>query len=293
MIATTACRDAQTELSTAPAPHAAARNLSVNSDSPPEGTWNTYSAVVTLARADSSLFGNLGARDVRFRVTRTRRQDGTWATSVLPVSDAGTINGTPGQSALGFSRIEITNSAMKSFNASGEQLTRPIPDVRKGTDFEERARRARARHPGQFPELPAMASPVGTNTSSPQPSGSAGLDMLIAGPEAGKRARFRLARVFSLPPERRGPALRYSQTQGDLTWEVTVDSLTGVPLEAKGTRSGAMALRVTHTYDLLQDGVRVLRETRVERSAAAPGGFRVFVARYDSVSVGSNSESVQ
>jgi hypothetical protein len=212
---------------------------------------------------------------------------------VLPVGDAGTVNGTPGRSALGFARIEITNSEMKSFNARGEQLTRPIPDVRKGTDFEERAQRARASHPGQFPELPAMAPAVGTTKRSPQPGGGAGLDMLIAGPQAGQRARFRLARMFSLPPERRGPILRYSQTQGDLVWEVTVDSLTGVPLEVKGTRAGTMALRVTHTYDLLQGGIRVLRETRVERSPSAPGGFSVFVARYDSVSVGPNSESVQ
>jgi hypothetical protein len=99
--------------------------------------------------------------------------------------------------------------------------------------------------------------------------------------------------MFSLPPERRGPTLRYSQTQGDVVWEVTVDSLTGVPLEVRGSRAGAMAIRVTHTYDLLQGGVRVLRETRIERSASAPGGVRVFVARYDSVSVGPNSESVQ
>jgi hypothetical protein len=218
MIAATACRDAQTELSTAPAPHGAARSLSANSGTMAESGWNTYSAVVTLARADSSLFGNLGSRDVRFHVTRTRRTDGTWATSVSPVSDTATITGAPRESTLGFARIEITNSEMKAFNARGEQLARPIPDFRKGTDFEERARRARASHPGQFPDLPAVPSASGGTSGSPQSGGGAGLDMLIAGPEAGMRARFRLARMFSLPPERRGPTLRYSQTQGDVGW---------------------------------------------------------------------------
>jgi hypothetical protein len=287
-----ACRDLQPEVSTAPGPQAPSRSVGAVAVSSGEGSWNSYSAVVTIQQGEASFFGNIGARDMRYRMTRSMRPDGRWAMTIRPLPDAVTDRG-QGASTPAFSRIEFSDVGMRVFDASGRQLTRPIPDVRKGTDFQDRARRVRARRPGAFPELPSPPAPGAPTSGASAPSGTAGLDMLVAGPAAGRKARARLARLFVDPPEQRGETLRYARALDGRTLEVTVDSLTGVPVEVRELRAGAVELRVVHTYDVLEGDIRVLRQTRVERSATAPGGARVFLTRYDSVTVGQNVEDIQ
>lgn len=288
IIGITACRDVKTELTTAPAPSAASRSIGI--DDAANASWSTYSAVVTLQSGDPGLFGSIGARDAKFRMTRSLRSDGSWAMTIRPIADS-TPRGL-GEGTIGFSRIELTDSEVLTYDKLGQRITRLTPDIRKGTDFAYRARIARAKRPGMFPDVPS-APPAQTSRGVRSPSGSAGLDMLIAGPKAGARARLRLARAFADAPERVGPALRFTRAEGDHTLEVTVDSLTGVPLELKEVRGSEVALRVTHSYDLLQNGIRVLRETRVERAASGDRVARTFVTRYDSVTVGQTSEALQ
>ena len=292
LIGTSACRDAPNAVATAPVPRAPLRSQDVSVDTLRAESWNSYSAVVTIQRGETSRFGRIGARDMKLRIARSLRPDGSWGMIIRPVPDFA-AGGAAAPASLGFSRIELTDTAMRIFDALGRELTRPTSDIRKGTDFTDRARRARARRPTMLPEIPGAPFAGSTVGMSRTPSGSAGLDMLVAGPQAGRRAKARLARAFIDPPEQRGEAFRYARSLDDRALELTVDSLTGVPLEVKELRGGELELRVVHTYDLIQGGIKVLRETRVERSASAPGGYGVFVTRYDSVSVGQNAEGVQ
>ena len=62
-----------------------------------------------------------------------------------------------------------------------------------------------------------------------------------------------------------------------------VDSLTGVPIEMKEARDGALAVHVVHSYDHRPDGSNVLRQTRVERAAINGDKPAITVTRYDSV----------
>jgi hypothetical protein len=229
-----------------------------------EAGWDTYSAVVTLRNEGGEGFEQIGANERKYRMTRTLSPDSSWHTTLIVLSDMAKTPTSSSRKVRETYRIELDGTDAHSFNQQGEELTRDIPN------YDAAARDVRARYPGRFPDLSEPRSAQKTNARVIK-SGPAGADQLVAGQGAGVRARIRLAALFSQRPTNKGELLHYSRTMAGTKLDVTVDSLTGAPLELTETRA--------------RNGAKVLRETRTELPGHGTAPSKVFIMRYDSVTV--------
>lgn len=170
-------------------------------------------------------------------------------------------------------RIEVGPDGIRTFKRSGVELVAPAGQPLKLL-FASKGPSATS----------APASPGSTPARhGGKALGKEWVDAVIAGQDAGARARLRNARVFRGEPAREGALFHYTRQDKDGTLDVTVDSLTGVPMEVTKRGPGGSGFHAQHTYERLANGVLLLRQTRVESTPPGARSPSVLTTRYDSV----------